>query len=302
VSHRHFGYHFAPGGLASTHSVSFSITAAHFDRPWRDLTHQATSDLGHNVRDLLRHVRPGLHGQAGTRSGMIRGVMGLSGTLPAVLIIVGGLAVAGLIAYVMVRQEKRRLEDFVAWAATIGYTIVAGSKTLRDAGLSSALITLPVFNRGTYPRVRYVVRGQGAEGELVLFDFRYTTQSGKNTTTIEQTIVAFGLGQKRVPDFELWPEGFLSKLGQAFGMADINFDSNPEFSRHYRLRGPDRESVRRLFAPQAAGCLAESTGWSIQGAHSWVIFFHDGRRQKVQELTTFIESAHRILGSLLAAR
>jgi hypothetical protein len=223
-------------------------------------------------------------------------------TLPALAVIVGGLALAGLVAYLMVQRERRRLENLIAWAATMGYSLAAGSRPLVEASLASALTALPIFSRGHFPRVRYIVRGQTSEGELVLFDFRYTTQAGKHTTTIEQTIAAFGLRDTRVPDFELWPEGFLSKLGQAFGMADINFDSNPEFSRRYRLRGTDREAVSRLFEPQAAGCLSGMAGWSIQGAHNWVIFFHDGHRQKPEDVPAFLDSARVILRTLVAAR
>ena len=40
-----------------------------------------------------------------------------------------------------------------------------------------------------------------------------------------------------VVDFEMRPENLLNKIGAALGRQDIDFDSNPEFSRRYLLRG-----------------------------------------------------------------
>ena len=133
---------------------------------------------------------------------------------------------------------------------------------------------------------------------LLVFDLRYTVQSGKNSSSIEQTVVACELRDEDFPAFELRPEGLFSRIGQALGEPDIDFDSNEAFSRQYQLRGRDVETIRRLFERHAVAFLAESEGWSIEGSGSWLIVFRHGRRQKVDDMSSFIESARMVMQTL----
>jgi len=219
---------------------------------------------------------------------------------PILAVILGAFAVAAAVMAFQRRRERQRAEEMIAWAAMLGFTITIGSKPLREAGLSEELTGLPLFTHGRAPRVRNVVRGRTPEGELLLFDFRYTVQSGKHTTTIEQTVVAFER-PAALPAFELRPEGVFARIGQAFGATDIDFDSNPEFSKKYQLRGQDPDAVRRLFEREAVPCLAQTSGWSVEGARHWLIVFRHGRRQAVEGLTAHVESV-RTIARTIAAR
>jgi hypothetical protein len=213
---------------------------------------------------------------------------------PILAIILGAFAVALIVAWFKKQRETRRLEDVITWAAGRGFTVAAGSKTIAEAGLAPELTALPLFSRGRRQRVRNLIRGTTPEGALLLFDVRYVVQSGKHTTSIEQTVAAFERASP-LPAFELQPEGFFSRLGQAFGVPDINLESHPEFSRLYQLSGPDAAAVQRLFEGEAATYLEQTTGWSIQAGGSWLIVFRHDKRPAVAQLSEYLETVGAIV-------
>lgn len=217
---------------------------------------------------------------------------------PVVALLLGSGAVLLVVLYFDRQRERRRTEDLVSWAAARGFTIEPGSRAAREAGLPPELTALPVFARGRSQKTRNLIRGRGSEGAELIVDFRFTTQSGKHSATLEQTVAAFEFPGASLPAFELRPEGLFARIGQAFGNPDVDFDSSPEFSRHYQLRGPDPAAVRRLFERQAIARLAPTRGWSVEGAGNWMLVFQDSRRQKPDDLTPFLEQARSVARSI----
>lgn len=220
--------------------------------------------------------------------------------------VLAGCLIALVIAVIVVildkRREQRRLEDVTAWAGDHGYSVEGGLKKFEETTLSPDLMALPVFRRGRTQRVRNLVRGttQGSD-TFLLFDFRYVVPSGKNSTSIEQTMVAFELAGINLPAFERRPEGVFARIGQALGDPDIDFDNSPEFSRQYQLRGRDIEAVRRLFERYAVPYLANTTGWSVEGAGRWLVVYRDKTREKTEDLSAFMTSARTVMQTLAAS-
>lgn len=217
---------------------------------------------------------------------------------PILALTLGFMAVAAVVLVFDARRERRRIEELTTWAASQGFTIAAGLKGLAESGLSTVLIGLPIFRRGRTPRVRNLIRGMADGQPMLLFDFRYTVQSGKNSTSIEQTIVAFERGHQTFPSFELAPEGLLSRIAQAFGAPDIDFEHNPEFSSEYQLKGQDADAVRHLFERSAVSYLAHAPGWSIQGTGNWLIVFRHDRRVKPEDLSFHLEQVRQVARTL----
>jgi hypothetical protein len=63
-------------------------------------------------------------------------------------------------------------------------------------------------------------------------------------------VISFQSSLLSLPEFELRSENMFHKIGKAFGCQDINFESHPEFSKRYLLRGADEEAVRTFFTPE----------------------------------------------------
>jgi hypothetical protein len=162
----------------------------------------------------------------------------------------------------------------------------------------TAPAALPLFGRGRAKRVSNVLtRGSGDE-EVAIFDYQYTTGGGRESRTWRQTIALFPRGAGGVPDFVLAPEHLVHKIGQAFGYQDIDFDSHPDFSTRYLLRGSDEQAIRRAFAPAALSYLEQHVGWTVEVRGETAAVYRAGKRVAPEDLPTFLEDTRAMLRAL----
>ena len=104
-----------------------------------------------------------------------------------------------------------------------------------------------LFSQGRSKRISNLIHGDTDEVALGIFDYRYTTGSGKNSHTYRQTVVCFRSPTSNLPQFALKPQSFLHAVGKLFGYQDIDFQSHPKFSKAFILRGTSETAVRKLF-------------------------------------------------------
>ncbi len=109
----------------------------------------------------------------------------------------------------------------------------------------------------------------------------------------------FPASARRIPDFVLAPENLFHKIGQAFGYQDIDFESHPDFSKRYLLRGPDEAAIRAAFAPAALSYLEQHVGWHVEVKDETAAVYRAGKRVKPEDLPTFLEDARAILRVLV---
>jgi hypothetical protein len=91
-------------------------------------------------------------------------------------------------------------------------------------------------------------------------------------------VVILSDGGAHLPDFMLYPETFFHKVGELFGFKDINFSEHPQFSRRYRLKGPNEMAIRRAFTPEALAYFTEKPGWSIEVQDGQFIVYRSSKR------------------------
>src|SRR5258708_8300663 len=134
--------------------------------------------------------------------------------------------------------------------------------------------------------------------QVSLFDYRYTV--GKST--VVQTVAVF-TQDLQLPPFELRPEGFLDRIGDAVMHKDIDFDSYPEFSRRYLLRSPDEVSTRKFFAPSLLAYLEQTPSeqkWHIESTGTSLIFYR-GFPLKPSDIPAFLDQTSSIATSIFSS-
>lgn len=225
------------------------------------------------------------------------------------LVILGIVGVVGLIATIIVfsiLHEKKRREALQAFAASNGFTFEDKAESPGAMGLP----LIELFNRGRRKRVTNAMAGEIGGAAVRVLDYRYTTGSGKNASTHQQTIVAISAGDTSeggtsgavpLPDFTLAPEHFFHKISQAFGYQDIDFDLFPEFSKKYLLRGSDEAAIRSLFGGRVIDAYMNGLGCNVELRDGWLFVFKSGKRMKVEEIQPRIESAFTFLFELTGA-
>jgi hypothetical protein len=167
----------------------------------------------------------------------------------------------------------------------------------------------PLFQRG-HPdacRATNFLRGVRNGMDVVLFDYNYTTKHTigrgfelrpvgliREYSRYGQSVAAFRYPHKLFPQFEMRPESFAQRVGAFMGMQDIDFESHPEFSKRYLLRGKSEKAVRDVFTHQALGYFSQEPGWSLEANGEWLVTYRDNRLMPPDKLEAFLEETTRI--------
>lgn len=126
-----------------------------------------------------------------------------------------------------------------------------------------------------------------------IFDYEYTTGSGKSRSRHTQTVAAFETPAS-LPRFQMFPEQFYHWFAELVGFKDIDFDDNKQFSDQYRLLAEDEAAIRRLFNPPAVSRLAALPGWSVEGAGRILLVYQASKIAKPAALGGFVERTREI--------
>lgn len=149
-----------------------------------------------------------------------------------VLVIV--LAVFGALA------AKKRREAFAALATRLGLAFSAE----RDRDIAERFRFLDRLAQGSNRYGYNILSGNYGGRSVLAFDYHYETQSHDskgNRQTHHHHFSCFVLQLERgFPELTIAREGIFSKVAQAFGYEDIDFESH-EFSRRFCVRSKNKK-------------------------------------------------------------
>ncbi len=189
-----------------------------------------------------------------------------------------------LLILILPGRRRRGLERA---AQEMGFAFEAQPANLE----AEAFMEVPVLKRNT--GLSNLLRGSAGTGEVVVMDVR--TGGGKQSQY--RTVALYRLAGKRLPVFELRPEHIFDKLGAVFGFKDVNFESSPEFSKRYLLRGQDEAAVRELFHHGRLMFFEQNKGWSVEGAGEWVAVYRQVTTVAPGKLRGFLEETGRVVAA-----
>ena len=213
------------------------------------------------------------------------------------LMIFGFLAFAGAMLYWSHLSSKRRTEAFKEEAEQMGLQFVDNP----DGQIYEHFSSFKLFNLGRARRMSNLVEGDSGDVKISIFDYRFTTGSGKNSSTHNQTIIALQSSQLSCPDFTMRPEGFFDKIGSVMGFQDLNFDSHPEFSKLFVLKGPDENAIRSFFTPTVLEFFENHPKDSLEARDDMMFFYRNRTRREPEELKDLLSQAYEAFGVLTEA-
>ena len=216
------------------------------------------------------------------------------------LIIFGGIGIVivGIWAAVSVAQKKRR-EAWQRAAEELGLPFLDA-----NTGVMSRCANMKLFSQGRSRRFYNALEGDTGDTKITIGDYRYTTGSGKNSTTHVQTRCVLHSSTMHVPNCYLRPENaFFDKIGAMFGGQDINFADNPAFSGAYVVQGDSEPAVRELFDENVRAWFAERRGRRFHfEAKGDKFVFHYGKKLKPEEASRLMQEALEIMNLLRSSR
>jgi len=148
------------------------------------------------------------------------------------------LVIAGAV-YSAIAAKKRR-EELFAFATRLGLDFSPGN----DYGLADRFGFLDKLAQGSNRYAFNVISGNYRQNQVLAFDYHYETHStdskGNRQTHHHYFSFFILLLPISFPELKITREGLLSKLAQALGYDDIDFES-AEFSRTFCVRSKDRK-------------------------------------------------------------
>jgi hypothetical protein len=160
-----------------------------------------------------------------------------SNDVTSVIVIVAVMAaVISTIFYFRRAAAKARTAAIRALAHSHGWRFVAE----KDGELPRAHLHLKTFDVGHSKSARNVVRFAMAGLTMEMFDYHYTTGSGKHAQHHSLSVCIAEVPHPFLYPLVVRPEHFGDKLAAAVGFNDIDFESD-EFSREFHVSSPDRK-------------------------------------------------------------
>jgi len=185
--------------------------------------------------------------------------------------------VIGLIA-VAIWLDRKRTEALANAAAALGLSFAPA----RDRMLARQYRHLRGLHDGDNRYAFDVMRGSRDGWPVTVFDFHYETRSsdskGNSTTTNHYRHVVLLHLERPFPALVVSPEGLFSKIAQALGYDDIDFESH-EFSRRYCVRSPDKRFAYDFCNPAMIEFLLARSGANFELAGDVLAFVREGRME-----------------------
>ena len=174
------------------------------------------------------------------------------------LIIVGFIAIIvalGILGYISARKRR---EAMAAVAAKLGLRFAPG----KNRGMARRYRFLDKLRRGSNRYAFNILSGSYKGHDLILFDYHYKTGSGKNT---HHHYISFFILHLTVsfPELIIGPEGVFSKIAQAIGYDDIDFESH-EFSRKFCVRSRNKKFAYDVCNARMIEYLLSNSDLSIE--------------------------------------
>jgi hypothetical protein len=174
------------------------------------------------------------------------------------------------------RAEVKRREQMARVAAELGLSFQPD----RDYSTADQFEFLNRLDQGSNRYAFNVFSGTWQDERVRIFDYHYETHShdskGRRQTNHHFLAVFLLALPKPFPEVTITHEGFLSKVAQAFGYADIDFES-AEFSRAFCVRSGDKKFAYDVCHPRMMELLLANRDLNVEIDRDVLAIFFAGR-------------------------
>jgi len=187
-----------------------------------------------------------------------------------VLLIIAGLIPLAFIGLRVVRQRTKKMGQI---ADAMGFAFMPN---LTPSSVR-AVAPFRLFKLGHSQKAYNAMQGRVGDRDLMLFEYSYTTGSGKSQHTTQLTAVVLFDGAAGAPDFQLAPKTFIDKVVGLFSHNSVEIEDAGEFSRRCKLIGPDAAALRETFRPELVQHLGKDGRWFIEVAGGQMLAYRQIR-------------------------
>jgi hypothetical protein len=174
------------------------------------------------------------------------------------LIVVGFVGIFVIILVAGILSARKRREAMRALAARLGLRFAPG----KNRHLAKQYKFLNKLRKGSNRYASNILSGSFQSHHVMVFDYHYQTGSGDNTHHYHFSFFIMHLSVP-FPELVIGPEGVFSKIAQAVGYDDIDFESH-EFSRKFCVRSADKKFAYDVCNARMIEYLLANRDFSIE--------------------------------------
>jgi hypothetical protein len=200
-------------------------------------------------------------------------------------VFVGSIIATVLAAAAAARKRRSEMSNL---AARLGFRF----QPERDFHLAERVGFLNRLNQGSDRYAFNVLAGVFQQQQVLIFDYHFAIHTGKHRADCHVSCFLLYL-PGCFPELTIAPEGLLSKLGQAIGFGDIDFESG-EFSRAFVVRARDKRFAYDVCNPHMMEYLLANRDLDVEIERNLLAICLDGQLSPPQ--------IQRNLARLLAIR
>ena len=205
--------------------------------------------------------------------------------------------------------ESKRSEAIRSVAFSLGMSL----EDWRDVDAMQRFGPFHLFSQGSEKKVRNCLSGSIDGVDVTTFGYEYTVAGGESSYTYRQTVVVFRSNKLSLPEFELRPSSIVESfkiVGAIKALVgkdedeSIKFDTDPDFSKSYFLKGNDESAIRHVFSRTVLEYFERHKGLSVEGRDEILIFYraesHDtdigyrGARVKPDQIKLFLDEGRAV--------
>jgi hypothetical protein len=182
--------------------------------------------------------------------------------MPGLMIFVFVAIVIAAIAFSAIAAKKRR-EALAGLAQRLGFSF----SPAKDRNIDDQYRFLDALRQGSNRYACNILSGNYQERDVQIFDYHYETHStnSKGHRQTHHHHFSFFILTLEIscPELKITKEGFFSKIGQALGFDDIDFESH-EFSRQFCVRSKDKKFAYDVCNAKMIDYLLDNKDMSIE--------------------------------------
>ncbi len=179
------------------------------------------------------------------------------------------LAGGSTVAVLQQRHARRRARVIAAWAQGRGLSYRAGP----DRKLARDFLEFAALSRGYEHAATNVCHGLVAGRETWVFDLAWKARDDDGETSLTAVLVKTDV--PLIP-LRIRHQRALERLGEAFGVSDINFES-AAFSDRFHVTSADRKFAHDVIHPRMMEYLLANAAWPIELAGWHCLVWSSGR-------------------------
>ena len=209
-----------------------------------------------------------------------------------VLIIVAFIAVFAAIAILSALAAKKRREAMAAVAARLGLRF----QPERDYAIDSQYAFLDKLRQGSDRYAFNTLSGTYRDQPISVFDYHYATYSRDSKGRRQKHNHYFSffilMLPGAFPELKVGKEGFFSKIAQAVGFDDIDFESH-EFSRNFCVRSRNKKFAYDVCNAQMIEYLLANRDLTLEIENNALAIAFD-RRLKPEQIEGNLDRLYQV--------